>query len=104
MEEDAIEDRERIHKMRRMARKLASNRSKDRTVRKLPQAIMVVPAKRAIPVRTAINSNKRLTYMMLLGASLCAYMYDVDPDTLESVISTVSQAAHEHLGGILGNT
>ena len=104
MEDEEILDRERIHKMRRTARKLASNRSKDRTVRKLPQAIMVVPAKRVLPMRSAINGNKRLTYMMLLGASLCAYMYDVDPDTLEYMFSTVSQAAQSHLGGILGNT
>lgn len=105
MEEDFEVDRERIYRMRRMARKLAHNKSRDRVVRKLPQTMVIVAApkpKRAIPVRKAINTNKRMTYILLLGLSLGALFYDVDPDTLETVIETVSQAAHERLG--LGNT
>jgi hypothetical protein len=111
MEEDIGMDRERIYRMRRTARKLAHNRSRDRVVRKLPQSVVIVRAprpKRVIPVRKAINGNKRMTYILLLGATLCAYMWDymwdVDPNTLDAVIRTVSQAAESGLGGILGST
>lgn len=107
MEESFELDRERIYRMRRMARKLAHNKSRDRVVRKLPQTMVIVRAptpKRVIPVRTAINGNKRLTYILLLGASLCAYFYDVDPNTLEFVFRTVEDAASKGIGGILGNT
>jgi hypothetical protein len=107
MSEDFEMDRERIYQMRRMARKLATNKSKDRVVRKLPQSVVIVltpKPRRAIPVRRAINGNKRLTYMLLLGAALCAYMYDVDPTTLQHVMRTVNDAAHSGLGGLLGNT
>lgn len=107
MEEDFEMDRERIYRMRRTARKLAHNHSRDRVVRKLPQSVVIVRApqpKRVIPVRKAINTNKRMTYMLLLGATLCAYLWDVDPNTLDAVIRTVSQAAESGLGGILGNT
>ena len=101
MEKDFELDGERIYRMRRMARKLAHNKSRDRVVRKLPQTMVIVRAaqpKRAIPVRKAINGNKRLTYMLLLGATLCAYFYDVDPNALEHVVHTVEHG----LGGILG--
>lgn len=107
MQEDIEMDRERIYRMRRTARKLAHNRSRDRVVRKLPQSVVIVKAprpKRVIPVRKAINANKRMTYMLLLGATLCAYVWDVDPNTLDAVIRTVSQAAETGLGGILGST
>lgn len=107
MEEDFELDRERIYRMRRMARKLAHNKSRDRVVRRLPQTMVVVVApkpKRAIPVRKIINANKRMTYMLLLGATLCAYVWDVDPSTLDAVIRTVSHAAESRLGGILGST
>jgi hypothetical protein len=107
MEKDFEMDRERFYRMRRTARKLAHNRSRDRVVRKLPQSVVIVRTprpKRVIPVRKAINANKRMTYMLLLGATLCAYMWDVDPNTLDAMIRTVSQAAETGLGGILGNT
>lgn len=107
MEEDMEMDRERIYRMRRTARKLAHNRSRDRVVRRLPQAMVIVKApapKRVVPVRKALNNNKRMAYIMLLGATLCAYVWDVDPNTLDAMIRTVSQAAETGLGGILGNT
>jgi uncharacterized protein YgiM (DUF1202 family) len=107
MQEDFEMDRERIYQMRRMARKLAHNQSRDRVVRRLPQSVVIVVTqkpKRAIPMRKVINGNKRLTYMVLLGAALCAYMYDVDPVTLEQVLQTVNHAAQSHLGGLLGST
>lgn len=107
MDENFELDHERIYRMRRMARKLAHNKSRDRVVRKLPQSIVIVTApkpKRVIPVRQAINGNKRLTYILLLGATLCAYMYDVDPGTLESMMQTMSHAAQARLGGMLGST
>jgi len=107
MEESFELDRERIYRMRRMARKLAHNKSRERVVRKLPQTMVIVAApkpKRAIPVRKAINTNKRMTYILLLGLSLGALFYDVDPDTLETVMQSVGNAAHAHLGGLLGNT
>lgn len=100
-------DRERIYRMRRMARKLAHNKSKDRVVRKLPQSMVIIMApkpKRVVPVRKAINGNKRMTYILLLGATLCAFFYDLDQSALEQVIQTVGHAAQAHLGGILGNT
>lgn len=107
MQEDFEMDRERIHQMRRMARKLAHNKSRDRVVRRLPQSVVIVMTprqKRAVPMRRAINGNKRLTYIMLLGATLCAFMYDVDPQTLTEVLQTVNHAAQAHLGGLLGST
>jgi hypothetical protein len=103
---DELEE-ERIMMARRMARKLARNRGRNRTVRKLPQSIVIVRSaapKRAVPVRSLINSNKRLTYILLLGAVLCAYVYDVDQSTLEFVMRTVGGEAQKHLGGLLGNT
>lgn len=92
--EGEMEDQERIAMMRRAARKLASNKSKNRVVRKLPRTIEVVRVhKRALHLRTAINSNKRLAYILLLGAVMCAYVYDLDQNTLENMIQSVSQAA-----------
>ena len=87
---------------RRMARKLARNASKKRTVRKLPQSMVIVPKHhgRAQHMRRAINTNKRLTYILLLGAVLCAYMYDLDQDTLEFFMRTVSREAHRHIPGV----
>jgi hypothetical protein len=95
-------EEERIMTARRMARKLARNKSKNRTVRKLPQSMVIVPRNsgRAFPVREAINTNKRLTYILLLGAVLCAYWYDVDLDTLEFMMQVVSKEAHQHLPGV----
>ena len=94
-------EEERIMTARRMARKLARNKSKNRTVRKLPQSMIIVPSShgRAFPVRHYINANKRLTYIILLGAVLCAYWYDIDIDTLTVVMRTVSKEAAEHLPG-----
>lgn len=102
MQEDFEQDRERIYRMRRMARKLAHNRSRDRVVRKLPQSVVIVVApkpKRVVPVRRAINGNKRLTYILLLGVTLCAYMWDVDQRTIETVVQAVEHAAQSGLGG-----
>jgi hypothetical protein len=99
---DEIEE-ERIMMARRMARKLARNVSKKRTVRKLPQSMIIVPkhqGRRALHMRQAINTNKRLTYIMLLGAVLCAYMYDIDQDTLEHLIRTVGIEAQQHIPGV----
>lgn len=99
---DEIEE-ERIMTARRMARKLARNASKKRTVRRLPQSIVIVPkhqGRRALHMRRAINTHKRLTYILLLGAVLCAYMYDLDQDTLEFVMRTVGREAHHHLPGV----
>jgi hypothetical protein len=99
---DEMEE-ERIYTARRMARKLARNRSHNRTVRKLPQSVVVVSAhgpKRAFPVRQAINRNKRLTYILLLGAVLCAWMYDIDVDTLASMMQLVREEAHEAIPGV----
>jgi hypothetical protein len=90
-----------------MAHKLARNKSTKRTVRKLPQTMVVMPVmrlRRAYPGRETLNRNKRLAYIMLLGAVLCAYLYDIDQDTLEFMMNTVSIEAQKHLGGILGNT
>jgi hypothetical protein len=87
---------------RRMARKLARNKSKTRTVRKLPQSMVIVPRNggRAFPVREAINTNKRLTYILLLGAVLCAYWYDIDIDTLSFMIQVVGKEAQQHIPGV----
>ena len=98
---DEIEE-ERIMMARRMARKLARNASKKRTVRKLPQSMVIIPKQhgRVLHMRRAINTNKRLTYIMLLGAVLCAYMYDLDQDAMEFFVRTVSREAHQHLPGM----
>ena len=95
-------EEERIMTARRMAQKLARNRSRRRTVRKLPQSMVVVPTNPShpFPVRRAINANKRLTYILLLGAVLCAYAYDVDLDTLQFMMQVVGREAQEHLPGV----
>lgn len=95
-------EEERIMMARRMARKLAHNHGRNRTIRKLPQSIVIVKTqgKRALAFRRAINAHKRLTYIILLGATLCAYVYDLDSDTLEFMMRTVSHEAHHHLPGI----
>lgn len=86
------QEQDRIRLARRMAHKLASNKSMKRTVRKLPQSMIIVPSsrlKRAYPGREALHQNKRLAYILLLGAVMCAYMYDVDQDTLAQVMERV---------------
>lgn len=90
-----MEDQDRIMRMRKMARKLAQNKSQQRTIRKLPTTIEIVKVrpKRAIHLRSSLNTNKRLTYILLLGAVLCAYVYDLDQSQLESMIQTVNHAA-----------
>lgn len=96
---DEMEE-ERIMMARRMARKLARNKGRNRTVRKLPQSMIIVRTdspKRAVPVRRIINANKRLTYILLLGAVLCAYIYDLDQDTLEVMMQTVEQEAGKRI-------
>ncbi len=87
---------------RRMARKLARNASKKRTVRKLPQSIVIVPKHhgRSQHMRRAINTHKRLTYILLLGVVVCPYMYDLDQDTLEFFLRTVGREAHQHMPGV----
>ncbi len=100
-------EQERIHAARRMAHKLAKNKSRKRTVRKLPQSMVIVSPfgfRRAYPGRDALHRHKRLAYILLLGAVMCAYMYDLDQDTLEFMVKTVSVEAQRHLGGILGST
>lgn len=105
MEDDFEMDRERIYRMRRMARKLAHNRSRERVVRKLPQTMVIVTAprpKRVVPVRKVINGNKRLTYILLLGMTLSAYVWDLDQKTVEYVMQAVEHAVQDV--GILGRT
>jgi hypothetical protein len=101
---DEIEE-ERIMTARRMARKLARNKSKNRTVRKLPQSMIIVPRNggKVFPVRRAINTNKRMTYILLLGAVMCAYWYDVDVDTLEEIVKVVERQAQQIPGVKLGS-
>ena len=95
-------EEERIMMARRMARKLARNASRHRTVRKLPQSIVIEPRHhgRSFHMRRAINSHKRLTYILLLGAVLCAYMYDLDQDTMEQIMTKVGQEAHQHIPSV----
>lgn len=90
---------------RRMARKLARNKSTKRTVRKLPQSMVIVPRNsgKVFPVRRAINTHKRMTYILLLGAVLCAYWYDVDVDTLEEIVKVVERQAQQIPGVKLGS-
>ncbi len=70
----------RVAKLRKMSRKLARNQSRGRVVRKLPQTIFVDrTSKRPAPVlRRSINKNKRLVYMLLLGAVMSLYVSDMD--------------------------
>jgi hypothetical protein len=91
---DGEMDRERIIQMRKMARKLAYNKSQQRVIRKLPRTIKVVKVqpKRVVHLRASLNNNKRLTYILLLGAVLCAYMYDIDQNQLEQMMQAVNQA------------
>ena len=98
------EEQHRIRTAKRMAHKLAHNRSRGQSIRRLPQSMIVVPRnglRRAYPGREALHRNKRLAYIMLLGVSMCAYMYDVDVVTLETILRVVSSEAQKHLGPIL---
>lgn len=100
-------DRGKIRTSRKMATKLAKNKSVKRTIRKLPQTMMVLPKsglRRAYPGREALHQNKRLAYIMLLGVVMCAYMYDIDVNSLANIVDTVSMEAHRHLGISLGNS
>lgn len=104
---DDQEAMERFYQARRMARKLAHNRSNTRVVRKLPRSMIIevkVKPRQPLPVRRAINANKRLTYILLLGASLCAYIYDADPVTLLALMDAVGSTANSGLEGLLGRT
>ena len=95
-----MEEQQRIMKLRKTARKLAKNSSKGRTVRKLSQSMVVVPKPKPhkpIHIRKSVNQNKRLTYIMLLGAVMCAYMYDLDQDTLEYMLNTLGHVTQTHL-------
>ena len=106
------EEQERLVTIRRAARKLASRQSRQRVIRKLPQTMVVVKAKGPDPVsifRRELNLNKRLAYVMLLGAVLGAYFYDVDEsrllsdaEKLKGAISvmeeTVQEARYFYLG------
>jgi hypothetical protein len=101
------EEQHRIRTAKRMAHKLAHNRSRGRSIRRLPQSMIVVPRnglRRAYPGREALHRNKRLAYIMLLGASLCAYMYDVDVDTLGHVLNLVSMESKFHIGEIISRS
>ncbi len=83
-----LDDRERIFQLRRMSTKLAKNQSRKRAIRKLPQTIFIVPRpkpSKTVWVRDSINRNKRLTYILLLGLSLIAFVYDIDPVALQEI-------------------
>src|SRR5262245_57217020 len=100
-------EQQRLMRIRRMARKLAKNQSQKRVVRKLPQTMVIVPKakpRRALQLHGTVSRSRRLAYIMILGAALCAYVADLDQNTLEHMLRSVGQATHSHLGGLLGNT
>lgn len=90
---------EKRYQVRKVARKLAKNKSKDRVVRKLPQTVVIVPLNRTPTpvgrVRKTLNRQKRLVYMMLIGASLSALVYDADESRVGSFMSFVNHASEQ---------
>ena len=97
--ENNREEIERVAHLRQMARKLARNRSGQRVIRKLPQSIeiVVLRPKRAIHARTVLNDNKRMAYMLLLGAVSFAYLFEMDSSAWERAFESL-QAAQAQLG------
>ncbi len=91
LHENSEENAMRIAKLRKMSRKLARNQSRGRVVRKMPQTIFVERGgSRPVPVlRTSINRNKRLVYMMLLGAVMSLYVSDMDNHAWMKVYSSL---------------
>jgi hypothetical protein len=81
--------------VRRLANKLASNRSKKRVVRKLPRAFSIVRA-RYNPVhdiRSSLNTHKVGGYALLMGMALAAFILDFNESTLNTLADSVGNLA-----------
>jgi hypothetical protein len=95
--ESNLEMQRRQANVRRLAHKLASNRSKKRIVRRLPQAYTVMGTQsRKAPVlyiRKSLNTYKVAGYAILMGVALGAFILDFDADTLEMIRNSVEEFA-----------
>jgi hypothetical protein len=92
-----LEMQRRQANVRRLAHKLASNRSKKRVVRKLPQAYTIMSTGlRPAPVemvRQSLNRYKVAGYAILMGMALGAFILEFDADTLESLRNSMEDIA-----------
>lgn len=90
-----LEAQQRHHQVRRLANKLANNRSKKRVVRRLPRAYTVV-RKRENPVtqvRMSLNTHKVAGYALLIGFAMAAFIMDFNEESLAILRDTVKDMA-----------
>ncbi len=95
-----IDEGYKLLKLRKMSRKLAFKPTKTRLIRKLPQSIFIVPKPEApviLKVRKKVNTYKRLTYVVLLGVVMAAYLVDTDADQMVNTVNSVSSLTKESL-------
>jgi|GEM_PF-6466524 len=90
-----LEAQHRQAQLRRLAHKLASNRSTKRTVRKLPRAYAVQrpPLRPLTLIRTRLNTYKVGSYAFLMGLALGAFILDFNEETIMLIKSTVTDLA-----------
>ena len=82
----------------RLRSKLASQPSKARVVRKLDRAVEAVRPHKTRLVsrfRGALNRQKRLAYIVLLGVTTGAFLYDSDESVLQSILLTTQTTVLE---------
>jgi hypothetical protein len=96
-----LEHQQRLAQVRRLAHKLATNKSKSRVVRKLPQAYTVVrqQSNPVLVARRSLNTYKVAGYAMLIGMALAAFILEFDADTLNRLRESVQEisARSSHL-------
>ncbi len=90
-----LEAQHKQSQVRKLAHKLANNRSKKRVVRRLPRAYTIV-RRRGSPlnqVRTSLNTHKVGGYALLVGLALAAFILDFNDESLASLRETVNEFA-----------
>jgi hypothetical protein len=96
-----LEHQQRLAQVRRLAHKLATNKSKSRVVRKLPKAYAVVRQhpNPVLVVRRSLNTYKVAGYALLMGLALGVFILEFDADTLNRLRESVQEisARSSHL-------
>lgn len=88
-----LEHQQRQAQVRRLAHKLAANKSKSRTVRRLPQAYTVVRQRPSpvVVIRRSLNTYKVAGYAVLMGMAMAAFILEFDADTLNRLRESVQE-------------
>lgn len=91
-----LEHQQRQAQVRRLAHKLAANKSKSRVVRRLPQAYTVVRKRPHGPnpvsvIRHSLNTYKVGSYAVLMGMALAAFIFEFDTDTLNRLRESMQE-------------